>query len=277
MIWAVYRIHYGIDFIKQSVNSIINDVDKIFIFYSNDPWIKTDQIKYKNKLIKFPSNPENVESYLKENFSNDKIVIQNYECDTPLNQFGKLFNKTCKYMNTKPDYVLFIEPDMIFGENQLKNLKLELNIKFWLSALVAKQIEIWKYEISQNSKDAYRIALRKKRVGPTLWKISRNKKEIVTQFGGGALKKKNSFSSFVKILNMGFSFNKNTMLYKHLTAMVFSKIIGDSEPDENWYEEKWLNWEKSTKDLEISLGSQHLIKKAFRYTIPNKYYKFLIN
>ena len=26
------------------------------------------------------------------------------------------------------------------------------------------------------------------------------------------------------------------MLYKHLTALVFSKAIGDSEPDENWYE-----------------------------------------
>ena len=276
MIWAVYRIHYGIDFIKQSINSIINDVDKVFIFYSKDPWVKTDQIIYKNKSIKFPDNPENVDIFLRNNFNYNKIIIKQYECETPLNQFGKLYTKACEYLDSKPNYVLFMEPDMIFGVNQLKKLKLELDLKFWTNFLIAKQIEIWKYNTTQNSPNSYRIPLRKKRVGPALWKVKKDI-EILTQFGGGALKKKNNFSYFVKILNMGFSFNKETMLYKHLTAMVFSKIIGDSQPDENWFDDKWLNWKKNTRNLEISLGSQHLIKEAFRYTIPNKYYKFLIN
>ena len=50
--WAIYRIHYGTDFIIQSVNSIINCVDKIFIFYSEEPWVKTDKINYKSKDFK---------------------------------------------------------------------------------------------------------------------------------------------------------------------------------------------------------------------------------
>ena len=62
--WAIYRIHYGTDFIIQSVNSIINCVDKIFIFYSEEPWVKTDKINYKSKLIEFPKNPENIKSIL---------------------------------------------------------------------------------------------------------------------------------------------------------------------------------------------------------------------
>ena len=33
---AIYRIHYGIDFLLESINSIINDVDKIVIFYSKN-------------------------------------------------------------------------------------------------------------------------------------------------------------------------------------------------------------------------------------------------
>ena len=37
MNWAIYRIHYRIDFIKNSINSIINDADRIFIFYSEAP------------------------------------------------------------------------------------------------------------------------------------------------------------------------------------------------------------------------------------------------
>ena len=273
MVWAIYRIHYGIEFLKQSISSIINDVDEVFIFYSLDPWIKTNEVIYRGKNIKFPENPEKIELFLKKNFNDKKILLQNYECQTPLNQFGKLFHKACDIKKSKPNYVLFMEPDMIFGDNQFKKLKLELNFKFWNRSIIARQIEIWKYDISKKSNSAYRIPLRKKRIGPALWKI--NNQEIITQFGGGAFKSKNNFSTFVKILNMGFSFNKYTMFYKHLTSMVFSKVIGDSEPDENWYEDKWLNWEKNTRNLEISKGAQHLIKSAYRYTIPAKYYKYL--
>ena len=64
MIWAIYRIHYGTDFIIESVNSIIDNVDKIYIFYSEEPWVKTDKINYKNQLIEFPENPENLKKFL---------------------------------------------------------------------------------------------------------------------------------------------------------------------------------------------------------------------
>ena len=50
MIWAIYRIHYGTDFITESIKSIINDVDKVFIFYSEKPWVITDYINYKKKI-----------------------------------------------------------------------------------------------------------------------------------------------------------------------------------------------------------------------------------
>jgi hypothetical protein len=32
MKWAIYRIHYGIDYINESINSIIHDVDKVLFF-----------------------------------------------------------------------------------------------------------------------------------------------------------------------------------------------------------------------------------------------------
>ena len=123
MIWAIYRLHYGLDFLKQSVSSIINNVDKIFIFYSMNPWVKQDFVKYRNQEIKFPKNPEDIQNFLLNNFKNEKIIIKNYECDTPLNQFGKLYDISCKISSSKPKYVLFMEPDMLFGENQLKNFK----------------------------------------------------------------------------------------------------------------------------------------------------------
>ena len=82
-------------------------------------------------------------------------------------------------------------------------------------------------------------------------------------------------SRLVTTLNLGFSFNINTMFYKHLMALSFSKVIGDSLPDENWFEDKWLNWKENTENLEISEGYQHNIKRAFKFKIPYKYYQYL--
>lgn len=275
MIWAIYRIHYGLDFLEPSINSIIKNVDRIFIFYSKDPWVKATHINYKKKFIDFPNNPEDVESFLINKFSkNKKIIIKNYECKTPDNQFGDLFNLACSINFAKPKYALFMEPDMVFGENQLKMMKLELDIKFWIRSIIAQQIEIWKYDNNKKEKNTFRIPLRK-RIGPVLWKIKKKDNDIITGFGGGPKNKRKENYSFIKILNLGFSYNKDTMLYKHLTALVFSKAIGDSEPDENWYEFKWLNWKPETRDLEISVGFQHKIKKAINFKIPDRYFKYL--
>ena len=271
---AIYRIHYGIDFLLESINSIINDVDKIVIFYSEKPWVKVDKIKYKNKFINFPKNPENVKEFISTNLVNDKIFYFNYECNTPKNQFGKLYEIVINKFKIKPKYVMFIEPDMIFGKNQLNLLKFELNLKFWTNHISSRQIEIWKYNKSLKSNKSYRIPLRKKRVGPVLWKIKNNQK-IETHFGGEPSSKSKRLSIFVTTLNLGFSINKKSMFYKHLMAITFSKVIGDSEPDENWYDEKWLNWREDFENLEISKGFQHNIKRAFRYKIPYKYFQFL--
>ena len=275
MIWAIYRIHYGTDYLKSSIKSIEKYVDKIFIFYSERPWVITENVKYKNEIIRFPDNPENIKQFITTNFTGDKFIIKNYECNTPLNQFGKLFDIACEITNKKPPYVLFMEPDMIFGKNQLKLLKTELKFKFWIRSLICKQIEIWKFDKEKNIRDTHRINLRNRRIGPVLWKVKNSDENIKTEFSGATKENKKNFSFLVKILNMGFSFNKKTMFYKHILAIVASNKIGDSEPDENWFEKKWLNWNEDCKNLEISKGSQHLIKKAFKYKIPYKYYQFL--
>ena len=275
MKWAIYRIHYGIDYLKNSINSIQKDFDKIFIFYSEKPWIIKDKIKYKNQYINFPKNPENVKDYIIQNFNSSKFIIENYECDTPFNQFGNLFELAKKKLNIIPSKVLFMEPDMIFGSNQLSILNKELNLKFWINSLICRQIETWKYDNIKKNNNTYRIKLRKRRTGAVLWKINPKKPIIETEFSGAPQNKIKNFSAFINILNMGFSINKETMLYKHLLALAAYESINDSEPDEHWYENKWLNWNENVMDLDISKGSQSSIKQAFKYEIPYKFYQFL--
>jgi hypothetical protein len=67
---------------------------------------------------------------------------------------------------------------------------------------------------------------------------------------------------------MGFSFSDKTMYWKHLTAIGFSAVIGDSPPNENWYEDKWLKWHPETNNvnLEISKGAEHNIPYAEPYS-----------
>ena len=276
MIWAIYRIHYGIDYIKQSINSIEDEVEKVFIFYSERPWFNTDKIKYKNQLVKFPSNPEDIKAFLYKNFNRSKFIIKKYECDTPFNQFGYLYDLSSKIANTEPKQVLFMEPDMIFGKNQLKILSYELKIKFWLNSIISRQIETWKYDNLRKNRNTYRIPMRKRRSGPVLWNIN-SSDSIKTEFSGAPQNGKKHFSNFIKILNMGFSINQKTMYYKHLLALAAFNKIKDSEPDETWYENKWLNWNENLTNLDISKGAQMSIKRAYKYKIPEKFYQYLIN
>lgn len=266
-------MHYGVDFISKSINSIIEDVDKIFIFFSNKPWILQNKIIYKNNEINFPSNPENVDLYLKENFiNNPKISIINFECKTPLNQFGILYEEVLKKINLIPKKVLFMEPDMIFPENGLKKLVTELDCKFWLNNISTKEIELWKtYDTLQ--KKSYRVPYRKRSGGGAmLWNTD---KKIQTGFSPKDHKKKINFSWFVEILNLGFCISNKTMLYKFLIGLVYTKKIGDSLMNENWYDDKWLNWDLHTKNLEQSRGAEHRIPKIIEYKIPKKFYKYL--
>ena len=273
MIIAIYRMHYGVDFIENSIKSIIDDVDKIFIFFSKKPWVLQDKILYKDKIIDFPSNPENVEKYLNENLSKyKKIKFLNFECNTPFNQFGILYNQVIKLLNSVPKKVLFMEPDMIFPEKGLNLLIKELNLKFWLNNISTKEIELWKKRDFRNT-ECFRVPYRKRSGGGAiLW---RTNKDIKTGFSPKDYKRKIHFSWFVEILNLGFCINDKTMMYKFLIALVYTKKIGDSVMNENWYEDKWKKWNKDTIDLEQSKGAEHRISKIVSYKIPSKFLKFL--
>ena len=65
------------------------------------------------------------------------------------------------------------------------------------------------------------------------------------------------------------------MMYKFLIGLVYTKKIGDSIMNENWYEDKWKNWNLNTTNIEQSKGAEHRIPKIISYKIPYKFMKFL--
>jgi hypothetical protein len=67
--------------------------------------------------------------------------------------------------------------------------------------------------------------------------------------------------------NLGFCVSRKSMYWKHLLALAFSNPLGDSAPDENWLDEKWLTWHPvhNNRHLEIAKGYSHLIPRAVPY------------
>ena len=53
MRYAIYRCLYGEDFIQESIKSVIDHVDKVFIFWTNKPWGNTDRCMYKGEEVVF--------------------------------------------------------------------------------------------------------------------------------------------------------------------------------------------------------------------------------
>jgi len=233
MRYAIYRIHYGLDFLGKSIESVIDEVDKVFVFWSKRPWFK--------QCKDLPPLNENVLEFCKKY---DKVIVIEKEFDLPENQFKKMYDHVVSEYS-KPDQVLMMEPDMVWDRETLSEVwKLKDNeISF-------NQIEFWKNE------DWY---IKRDRPGPTLWNVAPHK----TMKGCWASKQKRHET--LRCYNYGFCLSPEVMKYKHEVAIQSSKYYGDSLPSKEWYEEKWLNWTPETRDLEISEAHKHLIEKALPY------------
>ena len=233
--YAIYRIHYGLDFLGKSIESLYLHVDKIFVFWSKQPW-------YKGAMNLPPLN-ENVKEFCKkyEGWGDNKVSVFEREYDLPNNQFKIMYDEICSYY-PRPEQVLMMEPDMVWDHknlNQVWELK-DDEISF-------NQIEFWKND---------KWYIKRDRPGPTLWNVPPSK----TMKGCWA--SKNKTHPTIKCFNYGFCLSPEVMKYKHEVAIQSSKYYKDSQPSKVWYEKKWLNWTPETEDLEISEAHRHFIKKA---------------
>tara|TARA_R100001480_G_scaffold129073_1_gene126633 strand:- start:138 stop:869 length:732 start_codon:yes stop_codon:yes gene_type:complete len=232
---AVYRIHYGLDFLGKSIESLYLHVDKVFVFWSKQPWYK--------KCKDLPPLNENVKEFCEkyEGWGDNKVTVFEREYDLPDNQFKKMYDEICQYY-PKPDQALFMEPDMVWDHKTLNEVW-----KLQDDEISFNQIEFWKNENWYIKRD---------RPGPTLWNITPHK----TMKGCWSSKQKRHET--LKCYNYGFCLSPEVMKYKHEVAIQSSKYYGDSNPSKEWYQDKWLNWTPETRDLEISEAHRHLIEKA---------------
>jgi len=250
MIYVIYRILYGTDFLERSMRSVYNVADRIFVGYSTEPWSKPKNFP---KITDIEKSPVKV---IRENFDkkDEKIKVFSHHVDTPKGQFNYLYDYAVD-ISGKPDMVIFMEPDMVWAPGVFKSFIEEAQRRS-SEYLFAPQIELWK------SYD-WRIRQRN-RFGPAAYK------GLIPELGFGQFTQppQDSILSKAGCYNFGFCLNEKTMLYKHKAALDFSAKIGDSVPAETWYKDKWLNWTPNTIDLEPSAKHTHLIRQALPYKMP---------
>ena len=97
MRYAIYRIHYGLDFLARSIDSVYEHVDRVFVFWSKLPW-------YKN-CTNLPPLMKMWHNIVKMYLVQIKYLYTLKSSIMPTNQF-KLMNDVVVTDHGKPDQTL---------------------------------------------------------------------------------------------------------------------------------------------------------------------------
>lgn len=257
-IFTVLRCLYGRDFIQYCINSIKDYSDKIFIFYDDKPWCNIEGYNYKNKYYKYPKKFDDILDKIKE-MNNSKIILQHDHVDNCNNQFTHLINDLIIPKYGKPNIFIIIEVDCVFRKDQIETSIKEFIERKYINA-TTRQVEIWK---GLN----YRVPERNYRIGSVFWNMDSLDK--LPNTGRQAEWKRNIKTLTTHVHNFGFAVSEKSMWNKHSIALGLQGKLGDMKNgiNEDWYENKWLNWNPEMSDLEMSKGKEYLIKNAIPYDI----------
>lgn len=247
---AVYRVLYGEDFIQESILSILPYVDQVYVVKAEKPWGNTTGVVYKGSWVSWPVEFDKTREKVLE-LNSPKVEIVDDYWPSPLNQLTHIVNDIV-FKRCQPNTVVFIEPDHVFSTEQAQKA-FDAWAAFLGTQASTRQVEHWKHPL-------WRIPERPHRTSVVFHRL--NGLPMGSTGFNGASEGIYRLPAYVN--NLGFCISEKAMYWKHLTALAFSRIVGDSPPNETWYEDKWLNWDSVTnnKNLEISQGYEWTIPEA---------------
>jgi hypothetical protein len=257
VVYAVYRCLYGEDFIQESIASINDFVDKMFVFWDDTPWGGVTGCVYKGEAVKFPKKFDNVVEKIKE-LNNPKIEIIYDHQDTPENQLTHFVNDIILPGHERPSIIVSLEVDHVFRSDQLKKAIEEFIDEDCVFA-TTHQIEVWKGL-------RHILPERPNKVGAVFCNFGKLDKMPSTLRHGGVLVMP-KLSAVVH--RFGFAASEKVMYWKHLLSIAAAQKSGENGPPEDWYEEKWLKWhyESDNGNLEIPERDKTLLLKAIPYDV----------
>lgn len=250
---AIYpSVLYGDDFIQESIASILPWVNSVYVVMMSRPWGDTSGVTYKGEWISWPGKFDATREKIAE-MANSKIeVIESYK-HSPWNRWGHAAGLVLE--KCSPDEIMMIDPDCVFSDLEAARVFLEWNNLTSAPWATPKQVELWR---------------------TPEWQVIRPRSMVSLHRGDLSLLVSNTEATRPKthqlagsVHNFGFCVSERNMLWKHLCAMAFSPIIGESLPNPDWYEKKWITWDPliNNENLEVSIGCESAIPKAVPYDV----------
>jgi len=252
-VYAVYRCLLGEDFIQESVSSISDLVDKIFIFWDDTPYGNVTGHVYKGEPVQFPKKFDTILEKIAE-LNNPKIeLIYNHQ-ESAENQLTHFVNDAILPGFEKPSVIMFLQADHVFRSDQAGKALDEFIQKGYIFA-TTHMVEVWKGL-------RHRLPERQNKTGVVFCNLSKLEKMPATLKHGGVLVMP-KLSAFVHDFN--FAVSEKTMSWKHLLSLAYAQTSGENSPFENWYEEKWLNWDYESNNQNLDISEKELVLGAIPY------------
>lgn len=254
-VYAIYRCLYGGDFMQESIKSINDHVDKIFVFWDDTPQGDVTECFYKGEPIKLPKKFDDVLEKIRE-LNNPKVELIYDHHDSSENQLTHFVNDIILPNHKKPSVILFLEPDYVFCSDQIERAIDEFINSDYVFATTNK-IEVWKGF-------SHRLPDRQNKTGALFCNLSKMDRMPETMKHGGVLVMPKLYAY---VHDLGFAVSEKTMYWKHLLSLAYARKSGINIPSESWYDEKWLKWDYEFNNVELDISEQDKIPDAIPYDV----------
>ena len=255
---AVYpSVLYGEDFLRESIASVRPHVDAVYLVLMRRPWGHTEGVIYKGAWVPWPAKFDRTREIAEEIQRTDPgIHILDDDTFSPWNRWGHAVNDVVRKA-CEPREVVILDPDCVFHEQEAVGAFADWDAHPEYIWGQPEQVELWRTPAWQVVRPRCMVTFARGDLG--LLSDDVRKKRGVQAPATCPL------AGIVH--NLGFCVSERTMRWKHLTSMAFSPVIGESLPNPDWYEEKWLRWTPGTRNLEVSIGSEGSIPCAVPYDV----------
>jgi len=256
-VYACYRVLYGEDFLRESVESIIDSTDKVFIFWTDTPRGDPKKVLYKGESIQLSYPFDGVKGIVEQLAAKypSKVEVIYDKGLTDINQFTHWMNDIILPNYKRPDTACLVEYDHIYHRGDF-NKAIQLFKKSGLTCASTHPVEHW-------VEPRYIVPPRPSRLCTMFWNMNRT--EVIPPTSRHANLERTDFVDFWTH-NFGFCISPENMFWKHLLCIASSAITGDSKPREDWYD-KWLNWQEGDRNLDVSIGAESSIPYAMPFDV----------